>query len=72
MTYLPQPPAAIAGAPCMRVGSGGSERCAAAGVGSEWESTGSGMRRSPPSVAGVHPDVRAPVLSLLLTLCVFT
>jgi hypothetical protein len=34
VTHLPQPPAVAAGTPCMRVGSGGMECCAAKNVGS--------------------------------------
>jgi hypothetical protein len=41
VTRLPQPPAAAAGAPCMCVGTGGMERCAAVGAGSERGSVGS-------------------------------
>ena len=42
MTHLPWPPVAAAGAPCMRVKSGGMERCAATGMGS-----GAGVQQPP-------------------------
>jgi hypothetical protein len=60
MTHLPQPPVAVVGAPCMHVGSGGMERCVAAGAGS----TMGGLRLAWACSRRGHPDVRALVLPI--------